>query len=105
MSRSACVPLVFAGLALACAGDAPPGEEYLGWTGPLQACENPRPGDCGFEKPKVVCGRRHATWRQYRNACTACRDQAVSGYRDGTCPGFPAPGETLDPVDPLDPIL
>jgi hypothetical protein len=95
VSRSAPGLLILA-LALACAGSAPPGEVYLAWSGPLQACENPRPDDCGFEEPQVVCGRRHATWRDYKNACTACRDEAVSGYRDGVCPGSREPGGRLD---------
>ena len=40
---------------------------------------------CGHEHRPVCALGRDGRWETYLNACEACRDFAVSGYRDGRC--------------------
>ncbi len=64
----------------------------------LQLCsENQRPEMCA-QVYQPVCGqlksdsretapekKREGEWKTYGNACTACADHQVIGYRQGTC--------------------
>lgn len=62
----------------------------------LTQCRDPRPEMCTREY-KPVCANRDTgvrcvttpcpstEWRTYGNACDACSDKAVTGYRAGTC--------------------
>lgn len=61
------------------------------------ACEEPRPEACTKEY-RPVCGMRDTgircvttpcdstEWRTYGNACMACSDKEVYGYKAGQCP-------------------
>jgi hypothetical protein len=44
-----------------------------------------RGGMCGHEHRPVCALRRNKRWETYPNACQACRDSSVVGYRDGRC--------------------
>jgi hypothetical protein len=44
-----------------------------------------RGGMCGDEHRPVCALRRNKRWETYPNACQACRDSSVVGYRDGRC--------------------
>lgn len=60
-------------------------------------CREPRPEICTQEY-RPVCGLRNTgsrcitarcpavEWRTYSNACHACGDPEVVGYREGACP-------------------
>jgi hypothetical protein len=92
--RLASISLI-ASAGLACAGTgsdptpAPPAGGY-------EACAEPRPQMCTRDW-RPVCGRRDTgvrcvttpcpSWetRTYGNACTACADPAVHGFRSGEC--------------------
>ncbi|GAB3537863.1 hypothetical protein GCM10027343_02080 [Noviherbaspirillum agri] len=62
----------------------------------LTQCRDPRPQMCTREY-KPVCASRDTgvrcvttpcpstEWRTYGNACDACSDSKVSGYREGAC--------------------
>lgn len=62
----------------------------------LTQCRDPRPQMCTREY-KPVCASRDTgvrcvttpcpstEWRTYGNACDACSDHKVSGYREGAC--------------------
>lgn len=66
-------------------------------SGDAQQCRDPRPQMCTREY-RPVCASRDSgvrcvttpcpsmEWRTYGNACDACSDKTVSGYRDGACP-------------------
>ena len=51
-------------------------------------CTEPRPEVCTMDYTPV-CGLRNVAgeeeWKTYSNACSACSDPIVSGYRKGTC--------------------
>lgn len=51
----------------------------------LIQCTGPRPQVCTYEY-RPVCGRRESAWKTYGNACSACADEKVSGYKSGECP-------------------
>lgn len=62
----------------------------------FKQCSDPRPQMCTREY-KPVCANRDtgircvttpcpaAEWKTYGNACDACSDKAVTGYRPGAC--------------------
>lgn len=56
---------------------------------PLVTCEAPRPEVCTHDYDPVCAVRasptRSPTRKTYGNDCTACRDEAVRGYRVGSC--------------------
>jgi hypothetical protein len=86
--------LALVGLALACNGSGAPAEPATSAgaasAGELTPCPEPRPEMCTMDYVPV-CGRRGAEWKTYPNACGACSDPAVSGFRAGPCGGQPTP--------------
>jgi len=52
----------------------------------LTPCEDPRPQICTREY-MPVCGHKAAddSWQTYGNACEACADSSVEGWRPGAC--------------------
>jgi hypothetical protein len=48
-------------------------------------CTLGRSGACGLEQQYVCALLRNQRWRTYTNACRACRDSFVLGYRAGRC--------------------
>jgi len=54
----------------------------------LTLCTEPRPEVCTMDY-QPVCGQRQLSgverWKTYSNACTACADAAVVGYKEGAC--------------------
>jgi hypothetical protein len=85
--------LLLLGLVLACNGSGAPEKEASGEPASrkeLTACTDPRPEMCTMDYVPV-CGRRGAEWKTYPNACGACSDHEVSGFRPGPCGGEPAP--------------
>src|SRR5262245_2988027 len=44
-----------------------------------------RPGVCGHEHQPVCALQRTRSWSTYPNACQACQDSFVLGYRPGRC--------------------
>ncbi|MDH3671133.1 MAG: hypothetical protein OES46_08190 [Gammaproteobacteria bacterium] len=51
----------------------------------LTECAQPRPEVCTREYVPV-CGRRAGReWKTYSNACTACSDYGVVGYKPNAC--------------------
>ena len=76
-SRRRLLPLL--GVALACNGSAPVGEEPA-----LTLCTDPRPQMCTMDYVPV-CGSRGSEWKTYSNGCSACSDAQVSGFRAGPC--------------------
>ena len=55
----------------------------------LTACTDPRPEVCTMDYTPV-CALREVSgaeqWKTYSNACTACSDATVVGYRTDACP-------------------
>lgn len=48
-------------------------------------CVSPRPEVCTFEY-RPVCGLlQNGQWQTQGNACSACANPAVMGYRSGAC--------------------
>jgi len=52
----------------------------------LTLCEDPRPEICTREY-MPVCGylAEEDKWRTYANACEACADPQVEGWKPGSC--------------------
>jgi len=54
----------------------------------LTMCPEPRPEICTMDYTPV-CGRQQLDgveqWKTYSNACTACSDDTVAGYRKDAC--------------------
>ncbi|UCB55409.1 MAG: hypothetical protein JSW45_02455, partial [Thiotrichales bacterium] len=54
----------------------------------LTICTEPRPQVCTMDYTPV-CGLRNSSaedeWKTYSNACGACSDATVVGYRPGAC--------------------
>jgi hypothetical protein len=48
-------------------------------------CQESRPQLCTMQYDPVCGVLRTGETKTYSNACSACRDHAVSGYTDGTC--------------------
>ncbi|MGB5275568.1 MAG: hypothetical protein WBO73_14365 [Gammaproteobacteria bacterium] len=57
-------------------------------TDDLIPCTEPRPEVCTMDY-NPVCATRQLSgierWKTYSNACTACSDVTVIGYRKGAC--------------------
>ena len=51
----------------------------------FHACTMPRPEVCTMDYTPVCAELQDGTTKTYSNACTACADAGVSGYRDGAC--------------------
>ena len=54
----------------------------------LILCSDPRPEVCTMDYTPVCALRAAAAteqWKTYANACTACSDEAVKGYRENAC--------------------
>jgi len=55
----------------------------------MEQCTEPRPEVCTMDYTPV-CALRTVSgkeqWKTYANACTACSDAAVTGYRENACP-------------------
>lgn len=52
-------------------------------------CTEPRPEVCTMDYTPVCAlrtGSGTEQWKTYANACTACSDAAVTGYRANACP-------------------
>ena len=49
-------------------------------------CTDPRPELCTQEYLPVCARLQTGTQKTYSNACTACADPAVAGYRPQACP-------------------
>jgi len=77
--------LALLGLALACNGSGAPAAEKE-----LTPCLDPRPEMCTMDYVPV-CGKRGDEWKTYSNACSACSDAEVSGFRPGACGAEPTP--------------
>lgn len=83
-------------MGLVACGKTPPPTNDTGNPGKLVACQEPRPELC-TQQYDPVCAQRDtgircvttpcdsSEWRSYSNACTACADAAVYGYRPGGC--------------------
>ena len=55
----------------------------------LVQCTEPRPEVCTMDYTPVCAlrtGSGEEQWKTYANACTACSDAAVTGYRENACP-------------------
>lgn len=54
----------------------------------LTRCTEPRPEICTMDYTPV-CGLQRVSgteqWKTYSNACTACSDSSVTGYRKDAC--------------------
>jgi len=86
---------IFALLALCFIGGC--GTPALNASDETRQCGDPRPQMCTREY-RPVCASRDTgvrcvttpcpskEWQTYGNACDACSDKAVSGYREGACP-------------------
>lgn len=48
-------------------------------------CQEVRPELCTMHYDPVCGLLKNGETKIYSNACSACRDYAVSGYRDGVC--------------------
>ncbi len=78
----------------ACNQDIPPADNHA--DAAMTQCADPRPEICTFEY-NPVCGLQDTgircvttpcpseEWRTYGNACSACADEKVSGYKAGAC--------------------
>jgi len=86
---------------VACASDADSGKPPAKKPPEYVRCADPRPEIC-TQHYQPVCALRDtgvrcikapcpsASWVPYPNACTACNDRHVLGYRPGNCPAkFP----------------
>lgn len=89
--RSAAGLSCLAMMLIACCGCAQTGAQPE-----LVRCTEPRPEICTMDYTPVcalVNGSGTAQWKTYANACTACSDSAVTGYRENACaaeePGQP----------------
>ncbi len=54
----------------------------------LVRCTEPRPEICTMDYTPVcalVSEAGTSQWKTYANACTACSDSAVTGYRENAC--------------------
>jgi hypothetical protein len=52
------------------------------------ACPEPRPEVCTMDYTPVCALKRESgyeLWITYSNACSACTDETVAGYRKDTC--------------------
>ena len=90
----ASMALAIASLALSLAACAPAGS--ADGEPAVTRCQEPRPELCTMDY-RPVCGYRTpdascvdpdcdgATWKTYSNACGACSDRAVHGFRPGAC--------------------
>jgi hypothetical protein len=55
----------------------------------MAQCTEPRPEVCTMDYTPVCALRTESgteQWKTYANACTACSDAAVTGYRENACP-------------------
>jgi hypothetical protein len=52
----------------------------------LAACPEPRPEVCTMEYRVVCAQRQDGSSGNFSNACSACADPTVAGYREGSCP-------------------
>jgi len=52
---------------------------------PLIMCKDPRPEICTQHYDPVCGSLVNGEFRTYGNACTACANTAVTGYRPGAC--------------------
>ena len=64
-----------------CASD-PVGEEVLAG---LESCPSPRPRACTRDYRPVCALLGNGERREYSNGCSACGDEAVSGFVVGPC--------------------
>lgn len=93
-------PVLLSALVAACQATAPDSGDGS-QIGLETECQSPRPEVCTQEY-RPVCGLRDTgvrcvttpcpatEWRTYGNACRACSDPDVMGYREGAC------GELVD---------
>ena len=52
---------------------------------PVVACTDPRPELCTMQYDPVCASLVVGGDRTYPSACSACADEAVAGYRSGSC--------------------
>ncbi len=69
-------------LAAGCVTGQPP-EDEAGYV----ACQAPRPEVCPMHYDPVCGERGDGSRHTYGNACQACAEVSVVGYRPGACPG------------------
>jgi hypothetical protein len=62
-----------------------PAAETGGGADALVPCKNPRPEMCTMQYDPVCGSLETGGEKTYSNACVACSDRAVTGYRSGAC--------------------
>ncbi len=70
-------------VAVACSPMPPAGETTSG--SGLTACADPRPQVCTLQYDPACGSAGDGKSKTYSNACSACADETVSGYRAGAC--------------------
>jgi hypothetical protein len=92
MTQSEAVALVAAWLAVAAGcGASPTVAKADGDANPITLCREPRPEVCTMNYVPVCGALERGGTRTYSNACVACSDRAVTGYREGACFGQGGP--------------
>jgi cytochrome c5 len=51
----------------------------------ITPCEEPRPEVCTMNYDPVCSAASGGVSKTYSNACTACSDRTITGYRIGAC--------------------
>ena len=87
MKRSIAVSVVVACLTLAmgCAKSPQAVQGDNGADAAITPCEEPRPEVCTMIYDPVCGATISGESKTYSNACTACSDRTITGYRIGAC--------------------